>query len=198
MQNTFQTILPCQNFSMFFFEKSIFFTVSTHILQSWDPKSQKKTFSVLFYSAKSNSDHFTISNFSSFSFKKLIFLLFRPPRLHRWEMWSQQKINFLCSFIVHYPSQTILPCQNFSMFFFRKINFFHCFGHYTAKVRNMSSEKKSFFGSFLVQNPFETILQFQKFSKFFLKKSIFFTVSTPILQRWETWSQQKITFSALL
>ena len=39
---------------------------------------RKQSFLVLFYSAKSNSDHVTILNFSSSFFEKLIFLLFRP------------------------------------------------------------------------------------------------------------------------
>ena len=131
MQNPFRTILRFQNVSKFFFEKIIFFNVSTPILQRWETGSQKKLFFsafflvqnqfrlfydfkflkffskiifftvstpytaqvekwsqqnnhflMLFYSAKSISDHFTISNISSFFFQKFIFLLFWRPILH--------------------------------------------------------------------------------------------------------------------
>ena len=40
-------------------------------------RSEKKSFLVLFHSAKSNSGHVTISNLSKFFFEKIIFLLFR-------------------------------------------------------------------------------------------------------------------------
>ena len=66
VQNPFQTNLRFENFFKFFFKTSIFFTVSNPILQRWEAWGKKKSFLVLFYSAKSNSDHVTTSNFQGF------------------------------------------------------------------------------------------------------------------------------------
>ena len=143
----FQTTLRFQKFFKFFFQGVNFFTVSTPILHKVrNMRSEKNSFLVLFYSAKSNSDHFTISNFSSF---------------------------------------------------FSKINFFTVLIPYTAQVRKVQSAKNLSLVLFYRANLFQTILRFQNFFKFFFQKINFFTVSNPILQRWETWGQKQIIFSAL-
>ena len=71
MQNPIETILRFQVFQAFF-QKVNFLTVST--LYS---KGEKNHFLVLFYSAISVSDHFTISKLFQVFFEKLIFSLFR-------------------------------------------------------------------------------------------------------------------------
>ena len=78
MQNPIQIILRFQIFQVFF-QKINFFTVSIlYTAQVRKVKSAKNHFLVLFYSAKSISDHFTISElFQVFFSKNQYFSLFR-------------------------------------------------------------------------------------------------------------------------
>ena len=77
---------------------ALFHCFEPYITKVRNMRSEKKSFLVLFKSAKSNSDHVTISNFSSFFQKINFFLLFRPPILRKWEKWSQQKNLWVLSY----------------------------------------------------------------------------------------------------
>ena len=83
-------------------------------------RSEKNHFSVLFYSAKPNSDHVTISNFSSF-FRILTFYCFDPYNAQMRKM-NSAKITFECSLTVQKPFQTILGIPFFSKLL-KKLNF---------------------------------------------------------------------------
>ena len=72
-QNPFEIILRFQNFSKFFFRKINFLLFRPLCCKGEKREVREKSFSMLFYSAKFNWDHFTISNFSSF-FQKVNFL----------------------------------------------------------------------------------------------------------------------------
>ena len=80
VQNPFQTILRFQIFFNIFFQKINFFAVSKPVLQRWEAWVQKKSLiSPLFYSAKSISDHFTITElFQVFFSKSQFFHCFGP------------------------------------------------------------------------------------------------------------------------
>ena len=93
MQNPFQIILRFQFFFKFFFEKLIFFTVLTPynaLVRKVDPA--KNHFLVLFYSANSISDHFTILELFQVFFRKIsIFHCFDPDTAKVRNMKSGKK-----------------------------------------------------------------------------------------------------------
>ena len=138
---------------------------------------------MLFYRAKSISDHFKISKFF-----KNFFFHFRPLYCKGEKLEVRKKIIILCSFLVQSSIQTILRFQNFSKFFFyKKSIFFTVSNPYTAKVRNMQSEKNYFL--VLLYSARSNSDQFtisKPFHMFYFVKSNFFTVSTSILQKRET------------
>ena len=120
MQNPFQTILRFQNF-FDFFQKIIFFhCFEPYTAKMRNMKSEKNHLLVLFYSAKSNSDHFTISNFSSFS-PKNFFLLFR----HLYCTSEKNEVSKNKLWVLSYGAKTISDHFRNSIFFqsFEKIKF---------------------------------------------------------------------------
>ena len=183
-------MLRFQIFQVFFSKIYFFYCFGPYTAQVRNMRSAKNHFLVLFYSAKSSSDHFTISELSSYFSKNQFFSLFRFLYCKVKKQEVRKKITFQSFFIVQNPLQTILRFQNIFNVFFQSINFFHGFEAYTAKVKNMRSEKNHFYCSFIVQNPIQTVLRFQIFHVFFRKFNCF-TVSAPILHTWETWGQQK-------
>ena len=80
MQNPIQTILRFQIFQVFFLQKLIFFTVSIpYTAQVRKVQSAKNHVLVLFYRAKSISDHFTISELFQVFFQKINFFYCFDP-----------------------------------------------------------------------------------------------------------------------
>ena len=160
-------------------------------------KSAKNRFLVLFYSAKSISDHFTISEIFQVFFKKSIFFTVSNPILQRWEIWGQKKI-----ILVLFNSAKSISDQftiwEFFQVFWKKSNF-SLFRTLYCKGEKHEVRKKSFlvlfYSAISISDQF-TI--WELFQVFFSKHQFFFTVSNPILQRWEAWGQKKIIFSALL
>ena len=132
---------------------------------------------MLFYSAKSNSDHVNISNFSSFFFKTLIFFAVSTPYTAQVRKVKSAKNHFQCSFIVQNPFQTTLRFQNFFKFLLKN-QFFSLFQTLYCKGEKHQVRKKSF----LVQNPIQTVLRFQIFQIFF-EKLIFILFRPPILHK---------------
>ena len=148
MKNPFQTNLRFENFSSFFSKHQFFSLFRTLYCKGEKHEVRKKSFLVLFYSAKSNSDLVTTSNFIKFFFKKLIFFTVLTP--------------------------------------------------YTAQVRKVKSAKNHFLVIFYSAKSISDHFTISELFQVFSKNYFFFTVSKPILQRWETWGQKKIIFSALL
>ena len=152
---------------------------------------------VLFYSAKSVSDHFMISEFFKFFFQKIIFFHCFEPYIAKVRNMRSEKNHFSCSLIVQNPIQTILRFQIFQVFF-SKINFFTVSIPYTAQVRKVQSAYNQSLVLFYSAKSVSDHFMISEFFKFFFSKNhFFFTVSNPILQRWETWGQKKIIFRAL-
>ena len=151
MQNPIQTVLGFQIFQVLFFENLIFFTVSALILHKWETWGQQKShFLVLFYSAKSNSDHFTISElFKYFFSKNQFFLLFRSLYC-KGEKHEFRKNQFsVLFFIVQNPFQTILRFQNIFNVFFSKYQFFSRFRSLYCKGEKDEVRKKIIFSALL-------------------------------------------------
>ena len=150
MQNPIQTISRFQNFFNIFFQKINFFAVSKPVLQRWEAWFQKKSiFSPLFNSAKSFSDHFTISeHFQCFFFKISIFFTVSKPILQRWETWGQKK-SFLVLFYSAKSNSDRVKISNFSSFIFRKFNFFLLFRPLYCTSEKHDVSKKSLFSAFL-------------------------------------------------
>ena len=145
MQNPIQTMLRLQNFQVFFSKNSFCFTVSTpYTAQVRKVTWAKNHFSVLFNSAKSISDHFTISELFQVFSKNQFFSLFRPLYC-KGEKHEVRKKSFLLLFYsVKSISDQFTIWELFQGFFFKISIFFHCFEPYTAKVRSMRSEKNHF------------------------------------------------------
>ena len=123
MQNPIQTMLQIQ--IKFFFKKINFLLLfRPPILHRWEKWSQqKKTLFLLFYSAKSISNHFTISELFHVFFRKIIFFTVLTPILQKWEKWSQQKINLR---VLSYGAKTISDHFRNSIYFqivFKNLNF---------------------------------------------------------------------------
>ena len=164
VQNPIQTMLRFQIFQVFFPNINIFTVLTPYTAQVRKVKSAKNHFLVLFYSAKSISDHFTISELFQFFFKKLIFFTVSNPILQRWETWVQNK-----SFLVLFYSAKSNSDHVTIWSFFRKINFFYCFDPYTAQVRKVKSAENHFFVLFhsakSISDPFTISEFFQVFFK---------------------------------
>ena len=116
MQNPIQTILRFKMFQDFSKNKFFFHCFTPYTAQVRKVKSAKNHFSVVFYSAKSISDHFTISNFSSF-FKKKIFFTVSTPYTAQVRKVKSAKNYFLVFF---YSAKSISD-------HFRNSNFFQNF-----------------------------------------------------------------------
>ena len=125
MQIPIQTILRFQIFQVF--QKIYFFTVSIpYTAQLRKVKSAKNHFLLLFYSAKSISDHFTISElFQDFSFKKLICFIVLTPYTAQVRKVKSTKNHFL---VLFYSAKSLsdhftIP-ELFKSFFFKNSIFF--------------------------------------------------------------------------
>ena len=126
MHNPFQTNLRFENFFKFFFlKKHQFFSLfRTLYCKGEKHEVRKKSFLVLFYSAKSISVQFTIWELFQvfFSKKHQFFSLFRTLYC-KGEKHEVRKKSFLVLFKVQNPFQTNLRFENFFKFF-QKIKFF--------------------------------------------------------------------------
>ena len=171
MRSPFQTFLRFQNFFNFFFQKFNFFTVSTPILERWETWGQRKShFLVLFYSAKSNSDHFTISElFQCFFSKYQFFSRFRSLYC-KGEKHEFRKNQFsVLFFIVQNPFQTILRFQNIFNVFFSKYQLFSRFWSLYCKGEKHEVRKKSFLVLFYSAKSNSDRVKISDFSSFFSK-----------------------------
>ena len=123
MQNPIQTMLRLQTFQVFF-QKIIFFTVLTpYSAQVRKVNSAKNHILVIFYSAKSISDHFTISElFQIFFSKHQFFSLFRTLYC-KVEKHEVRKKSFLMPFYSAKSNSDHVTTSNFSGFFFKKLFF---------------------------------------------------------------------------
>ena len=83
VQNPFQTILRFQKFFKFFFPTINFHCFEPYTAKVRKVKPAKNNFLVLFYSAKSVSDHFTISKLSQVFFRTIFFFTVSNPILQR-------------------------------------------------------------------------------------------------------------------
>ena len=110
----------------------------------WEMWSQQKNhFLVLFYSAKSISDHFTISEFFQVFFQKINFFSLFRTLYCKGEKHEVRKKSFLVLFYSAKSNSDHVTISNFSSFFFEKLIFVYCFDPYTAQVRKMKSAKNN-------------------------------------------------------
>ena len=165
MQNPFQTILRFQNFFKFFFEQSIFFTVSTsYTAQVRKVKSAKNNFLVLFYSAKSVSDHFTISEIFQVFFRTVNFHCFKPYTAKVRKVKSEKNHSLVIFYIAKSNSDHFTISKLFQVFFRTVIFFFTVLTFYTAQVRKVKSAKNNFLVLF---NSAKSVSDHFTISKFF-------------------------------
>ena len=170
-----QTILRFQIFQDFF-AKIKFFTVSIpYTAQVRKVQSAKNHSLVLFYSAKSVSDHITISElFQVFFSKNQFFSLFRTLYC-KGEKHDVRKKSFLVLFDSAKSNSDHFTISNFSSFF-KKLIFFTVSTPYTAQVRKVKSAKNHFFvffysaksisDHFRNSNFFQNFLKNLKFSQY--------------------------------
>ena len=118
---------------------------------------------MLFYSAKSISDHCRISELKIFFSKDQFFSLFRT-QFCKGEKHEVRKQSFLVLFYSAKSNSDNVTNSNFSNFF-RKINFFTVSNPTLHKREKWSQQKLSSVFSLTVQKPFETILGIQFFFK---------------------------------
>ena len=104
MKNPFQTNLRFENFSSFFSKHQFFSLFRTLYCKGEKHEVRKKSFLVLFYSAKSNSDLVTTSNFIKFFFKKLIFFTVLTPYTAQVRKVKSAKNHFL---VIFYSAKSI-------------------------------------------------------------------------------------------
>ena len=139
----FRPFYDFRTFSSFFSENQFFSLFRTLYCKGEKYEVRKKSFLVLFDSAKSNSDHFTLSNFSIFIFKNKFFYCFDPLYCTGEKSAVSKKSLFSPLLWCKIRFRPFYDFRTFSKFF-QKINFFHCFEPYIAKVRNMTSDKNPF------------------------------------------------------
>ena len=124
MQNPIQTMLRFQIFQVFFQKINFFYCFDPYTAQVRKLKSAKNHLLMLFYSAKSISDHFTISEFFQVFFtKNQFFPLFRTLYC-KGEKHEVRKKSFLGLFFSAKPNSDHVTISNFSSFFFKKLIFF--------------------------------------------------------------------------
>ena len=151
MQNPFQTILRFQNFFKFFLQRIVFFSLFPTLYYK-DEKHEvsKKSILVLFYSAKSNSDHVTISIFSSFFFQKINFFYCFDPYTAQVRKLKSAKNHFL---VLFYSAKSISDhftiSELFQVFFFKKKQFFALFRTLYCKGEKHEVRKKIIFSALL-------------------------------------------------
>ena len=183
MQNPIQTISRFRNFlNVFFFKISIFFMVSKPVLQRWEAWVQKKSiFSPLFYSAKSFSDHFTISEpFQCFFWKYQFFSRFRSLYC-KGEKHEVRKKSFLVLFYSAKSNSDRVKISDFSSFFFENLIFFNVSAPILHTWETWGQQKITLVLFYSAKSSSDHFTISELF-KLFFKKSIFFTVSIPILQ----------------
>ena len=111
-------------FFNFFFKKLIFFSVLTpYTAQVRKVKSAKNHFLVLFYSAKSISDHFTISETFQVFFSKNQFFSLLQTLYCKGEKHEVRKKIVLVLFYSAKSNSDHVTNSDFSRFFFGKVNF---------------------------------------------------------------------------
>ena len=142
---------PIESSKKLIFQKVNFLTVSTLYCTG-----EKNHFLVLFYNAKSFSDHFTNTKLFQVFFEKLI----SNPILQRGVTRSHKK-KFLVLFYSAKSNSDHLKTSNFSSFF-RKINFFTV-STAILHIWKKWSQQKITICSLTVQKPFQTILGIQIF-----------------------------------
>ena len=143
MQNPIQTMLRLEIFKVFFQEINFFTVLTPCTAQVRKVKSAKNHFLVIFYSAKSISDHLTISDLFQVFSKNCFFSLFRTLYCKGGKHEVRKK-SFL---VLFYSAKSIsdkFTIWELFQVLFQNANFFHCFEPYTAKVRSMRSEKNHF------------------------------------------------------
>ena len=123
MQNPFQTILRFQKFFKFFFPTINFHCFEPYTAKVRKVKSAKNNFLVLFYSAKSVSDHFTISKLFQVFFRTIFFSLFRTLYC-KGEKHEVRKKSFFSDLL--YCKIQFRPFYDFKTFssFFSNCHFF--------------------------------------------------------------------------
>ena len=131
-------------------------------------RSEKKSFLVLFYSAKPNSAPVRISNFSSF-FKKLFFLLFRPLYCTGEKSEVSKRSLFSALLLCKNHFRPFYVFRTFSSFFFQKTIFFLLFRTLYCKGEKHKVRTKIIFSALLLcKTQFRPCYDF-KFFKFFSK-----------------------------
>ena len=120
----FSSIYDLRTFSIFFFKTSIFSLFRTLYCKVEKHEVTKKSFLVLFYSAKSNSDHVTTSNFSNF-FQKIIFFTVLTPYTAQVRKVNSAKNHIL---VIFYSAKSISDhltiSELFQVFFYKTSIFF--------------------------------------------------------------------------
>ena len=199
MQNPFQFNLRFENFFNFFFQNINFFTNWTLYCKVEKHEVRKKSFLVLFYSAKSISVQFTIWElFQVFFLKKhQFFSLFRTLYC-KGEKHEVRKKSFLVLFYSAKSISVQFTIWELFQFFFSKHQFFSLFRTLYCKGEKHEVRKKSFLVLFYSAKSISVQFTIENFFNFFFQNINFFTVSNPILQSWEAWGQKKIIFSAVL
>ena len=117
MQNPIQTMLRFQIFQVFFQKINFFLLFRPLHCTGEKTEVSKNNLLMLFYSAKSISDHFTISEFFQVFFtKKQFFPLFRTLYC-KGEKHEVRKKSFLVLFYSAKPNSDHVTISNFSSFF---------------------------------------------------------------------------------
>ena len=117
MQNPIQTMLRFQIFQVFFQKIKFFYCFDPYTAQVRKLKSAKNHSLVLFYSAKSISDFFTIPEFFQVFFtNNHFFSLFRTIYC-KGEKHEVRKKSFLVLFYSAKPNSDQVTISNFSSFF---------------------------------------------------------------------------------
>ena len=148
MQNPIQTMLRLQIFSSFFFKKLIFFIVLTpYTAQVRKEKSAKNHFLVIFCSAKSISDHFTISEIFQVFWKNQ-FSLFRTLYC-KGEKHEVRKKSFLVLFYSAISISDQFTIWELFQVFFSKHQFFFTVSNPILQRWEAWGQKKIIFSALL-------------------------------------------------
>ena len=172
VQNPIQTRLRFQIFQVFS-KKLIFLLFRSSTLNRWEKWIQQK-FLMLFCSAISISDHFTITKFFKFFFSKNQFFSLFQPLYCKGEKHEVRRKSCFSAFCSAKSISDHFTISKLYQVFFRKINFFHCFDPFNAKVRNMKSEGNHVLVLFCSAKSISDHFTISKlFQVFFLKNQIF-------------------------
>ena len=131
-------------FQVFFAKSQFFHCFDPYTSQVRNMRSAKNHFLVLIYSAKSNSDHFTIPNFSTLFLQQIFFTVSTPYTAQRRKVKSA-KNHFLALFYSAKSISDHFTTSELFHVFFSKNQFFSLFRTlYCKGVRNMRSVKNHF------------------------------------------------------